>query len=614
MDTNHQLINYVRSFITRSERARDQYVEVWQDCLLNYLLAQPETSFDTNKPFTSTREKTNQEPYLRDSETFQVIETLYTKLMLVLFPASGDFIACEKRGREDAIRARTVQRLLKYALGKPESYEVFSAAIKSALIFGTSIIEVSWLRQIGRKVERGVELIQGVEIPNELVIENGLLFNDPVVNNIDVMDFYPDPSADRISKMKGAAKRFEITEGELKDLAEQGVYDSTAVEMVLSSKHTNVKTGKRDKSWQIQRNMDDDIHPSLNPYEGFEYWGQVPEDAIPQDGVRWRVVTMIGDQIVRNEPWPFDTYRVPFFDITYNRLENRFYGIGFAEIIRYDQDFLDVLKDNMAKAVVRMVNPPIIVSKDDELDLRKLQRTPGGLWRPDRIIASENPASIRPLNYGADIFGGGRFFAVMKDEARSATGSLGAVRGQGLGVDRASATEAARTFQFAMDRPEQLARFVEEVCLPPLGKFILGLYKQQLVDANEIASRIGEEPEVVELSDIHLDYDIRFVGGRNYATNAQRLQFLDRIIQLMMIPGFATFFDQTEFGKQVLDMAGYDVLSQTAGSPEVVTQNLLLAQLLSGQGIIANQPAGLPQGTPAQNQGGVLPPGEQING
>lgn len=605
---------FVEEWVGRANNTMREFIPIWSEVLSNYLVRSPsENSVSTAFPLGAATERDNQfggSRYLKDPETKQIVDTLLSKLMGSLFTDDG-YILAKKRGREDATAADTTSKLLKYFFELDGHHRTTQTWLLDMLLFGTGISQLTWKLDERPRTFRDIVGVDelGQEIREEVRIPNFPVYDDARWINIDIMDFYPDFSKDNFRDMLGAAKRVTLNGFEAMRLAKLGVYKMSAVKAAIAASGETEAEGRKDgKYWRVDRPALATRHPGFDDFEALEYYGQVPWTQ--DDGEQWRIITIANGQVLRDIPWPFDEYRIPFYDATISPIQGRLYGIGPAEGARYQQDFADFLLMMMADAVARQVRPPILFNKDAGIDAAAL-----AAWRPDVPIGVEDvnvTNAVATLQYSPNIPNGFALFNSIKQSMRENTGAFGSIQGAGLGVNRASATEAERTFQMALDRPEMFATYIEKECLPPFGRGVLKLYQQNLETTEELIDRIGESPEPFVLADIQGDFDIRFTGSRNSKNVQTKLAEMDRIFALAQIPQLANLLPWEEIGIQLLEGMGYDKIAQTISNPDIVKQNLLLQQ--SAQGGASNgvqQPTKSPNPSTSVSQafGGTVPEG-----
>lgn len=580
---------FTMEFVAASSKYKSQYIDKWQEVLSNFLVDPMKSDYGAvTTPYRygkvyPTNRKNN--VILKDPETHKAVMTYASKLVRALFGSRDrEYIKARPSGWEDAAeKAPTVTRLLKYQLSKPGSFRTWVESMIDMILFGTSIIEVTWEyceREMPVRTvtsELGVELdsFQRVRVP---------VYDDVKLNPVDVVDFFPDPSRYRLDDMPGAAKRFKINAIEARAKAAQGIYDSAAVNRAINDigKGSNNDTRTDDFRVGFGKPTNTQTHADFRDMICYEYWGDVPwEDDY---GSSRRVITVVNNVCVRNDPWPLADPHLPWYSLIINPLQGRFWGISPAEVIRYDQDFADAMKILLAEAVLRQVHPPIAYDPNSEVDPAQLR-----VWRADVMIpVTGGPNAIGTLRYDANVSNGFNLMMGLKNSMQEASGALGAIQGE-PGPDRESATGAQSRMQMAMDRPELAAMVLENDCLPQVGLAILRRC-QQFLDSEGLAQRIGELPNPYWVGSIMGDFDIEFVGSRMSMTRQEKLQSYDRLSAMAAaVPPLQAMVPWEEIAKELVgDLLQLPEVAARMQDPQMVMRNMMMMQALG-------------QGGPAQN-------------
>jgi hypothetical protein len=606
---------FTMGFIAASDKYKKQHVDKWQEILANFMVDPTHGSgqgYDgrgtgsMTTPYRQGRVYTGnkRQVVLKDPETHKAIMTYAAKLVRALFGSrEREYIKARPVGWEDAAeKAPTVGRLLKYELSRPGAFRSWVEAIVDMLLFGTSIIEVSWeycerempVRTVS--TELGVELdsFQRVKIP---------VYDDVKISPIDVVDFYPDPSRYRLDDMPGAAKRFRMNAIEAKNKGGQGIYNADAVNKAVNDlgRQSSVPSSKDDFRVGFDRPTETTAHSDFRDMIGYEYWGDVPwEDDY---GSSRRVVTVLNNVVVRNDPWPLADPHLPWYSLVINPVQGRFYGISPAEVVRYDQDFADAMKILLAEAVLRQVHPPIAYDPESELDSAKLRE-----WKADLPIPVRGgPNSIGTLRYDANVANGFSMLTGLKMSMQEASGALGAIQGE-PGPDRESATGAQQRVQMAMDRPELAGMLLENDCLPQVGLAILRRC-QQFLDTEGLRARVGELPEPVWIGTIMGDFDIEFVGSRMAMSRSEKLQSFDRLTALAAaVPPLQAMIPWDQIARELVgEVLQLPEIAARMPDPQMIMANMQMMQQLGQNGGAAQngvptaaEPAGM---LPAQASG-----------
>ena len=583
---------YVMSFVSESGEYRRDFEDVWEEVETNYLvrsLTDVGLVGRTDMPLMSAGDPNRGQAILKDPETHQEVMTIVSKIVLNTMGEPG-FIRATPKGFEDTFRAGVVSKLLEYDLRRPGHFWQFVVWIVNAAVYGTGILESFWDYKEEPRNFRSVTVdpytgmtVNGSET---LVIP---VVDDPCIKIVDIRDFYPDPGSLTMQDMYGCAKRFTTTAGVA--LADARFDKAKVKEAVTRAIESRDRT-RHDSYGPEEAESGTDLKVSNQasiPLIGYEYYGEVPtKEANPDAGldngdITRRVITVLGGETVRNEPWP---RALPFFDCRLTPRLNSFYGLGAAEVIRYDQDFADMIKMQLATAVVRMMNPPPLVNRFRSVDVSKL-RNP----QPNRPIFTDNVAdSVNYLDYNPAIEPAFAMQSNVKGQMREATGALGAVQGLGLGSKRFSATEASSTMQQALDRPELFAQVVEREWLPPLGKFLLELNQEFLEDDKDLQDRIGESNVTVAIGDILANFDINFVGSRQVATKAEKLQAYRELfsggasnpIMQQVIPWIPLI------QKYISEGLGLEDIAAMVGNPQMVQLHMMLNTMVGATDLAGN--------------------------
>lgn len=608
MSDSKQSYEFVMGFVAASDEYRQQYIDRWREVVANFMVEPQYGEFGSGTtPYRQGRIYTarRHQVVLKDPETHKIVMTYASKLVRTLFGSRDrEYIKAKPRGWEDAAgKAQTVSRLLRYNFALPGHFRTFVEAVVDMLLFGTSIIESPWKYQEREILARSVTSELGVETEESQRMRIPV-YDDPCLAVVDVMDFYPDPTHYRMQDMAGCAKRFRMNSIEAKAT---GQFKQDAVSRAIGNIGKESIQEHRDSFRAgIDQPRTDSIKSQFKDMIGYEYWGDVPwED---DQGSTRRVITVLNNVVVRDDPWPLSDYALPFHTFIINPVQGRFYGISPAEVIRYDQDFADALKVLLAEAVIRSVHPPIAYDPDAMQDepgvIAKLQT-----WKADAILAARGgPNAVGTLQYRFDANSGFGMLAGLKSSMQEGSGALGAIQGES-GPDREAATVGAFRIQGALDRPELAAMVLENECLPPLGESLLRRY-QQFLDTQGLTRRIGEDPPGVWIGDIMGDFDVEFVGSRMEMSRQEKLQSYDRLVALASaIPPLMMQIPWQDIGRDLVgDTLELPEVAVKIGNQQQMLMNALLQQVGGGSGPnkIGSAPrAGEPPGLmPAQASGG----------
>lgn len=585
---------FVMSFLSESDKLRQEFVPIWEETLQNYLvipLGYSSQPWSKQYPLDTARPPALMDySVLKDSESHQVVETLLSSLCLMLLGEPG-YIVARRIGVEDTYKASTVSRLLEYALNLPSHFRATYQWFKSGFIFGTGVVGLGWEYEEATQLVRSTDYGIGYRGVSEMRVPY-VCRDDPQMYNVDVMDFWPDPGEPLMERMRGCAERVYLTARGARALADQGKLDSEAVERAIAAcgerGSGTDSTDLADKSWRegLDIPLNRYRHQDFIPMIGYRYWGEVPWRPA-NGGDDWRCITILNGENVGSRDWPLLHRRLPFYDVTFKPMPGRFYGVSELEVSRFAQDLTDTLTMMVADAAVRMVHPPWLVDENSGTDYRALKR-----FRWDNPVRTRNMAGVRQLEYSPPIERVNQIAYQTKQSIRERTGALDANQGLPFGTKRLSASEATLQARAASARMEILAMMAERDALPPLGTGLADLFKLVLVDDQEIVDRIGESPDPSPLSDLlDVEHDVRFVGSRLEHDKQSRLDMNIKLAQTIASLPVAARFPWGEWMGMMVRDADMHELEALIDQPNEVMLNAILGQM-QGRGAGAPQANG----------------------
>src|SRR5437773_3026711 len=195
---------YVLDCVDRSARAREPYVETWNEIWDNYLVVPSGTTRNAAwhgtslwPAFPNTRSTGIERSVLKDPETHQIVESLAAQSLGLLF-SSRDYIQAIPVGADDPEKARLISRLLMAILEQPGFFRTAYQLFKDAFIFGTSIVEIGWeTRSRMQYVPQPTTDEMGYRTGTHLVPSEVLYRQRPLLRQIEHYDSLPDPSGMR---------------------------------------------------------------------------------------------------------------------------------------------------------------------------------------------------------------------------------------------------------------------------------------------------------------------------------------------------------------------------------------------------------------------------------
>jgi len=522
--------DFVLEFVEKSAQARSEHVEVWREVLDNYMVtpfrgrtAQPRIG---SRSFTTAAALRSDRPgrsILKDPETNQVIDTLAAQGIGLLMP-NLDYIQAIPIGFDDEEKARYLSRLLQGILQAPGNYRTQYTTFKDGFIFGTAIQEIGWdTRSRLQVVNKPLfDKDSGLLIGSEPDIGEVVYRDAPMIRQVDLFDFYPDPSGTRIQMdMFGVAKKFRISKHEARRLGKAGVYNSGQVERAIRLQGRDAKPDMEEKRFEQQKMEVPDDYGMLT---GFEFWGEIPFSH--PDGARNRVITVLEGVHVRSHINPYLDGNIPFKEIVLNPMTGRFYGLGIGEIIRFIQDSIDQLLMLHNDGIHRAMSDVLLVGSGFGGDIGRLKRR-----IPGDVIPVGNLEQVKPLEFNPNAlqFGAAEYIQ-RKQTAREASGATNPTQAIPSG-SRQTATEVTELVRLASQKVELMVQLIERDDYPWIGNTIHSRLRQFL--SREREEILAGEQFPVTLDDVDFDADIRFVGARQAQSKFQKAASLREALNVL---------------------------------------------------------------------------------
>lgn len=545
-DSSSDALHYVLDFVEKSEQFRRRYADIWDEVLANYMV-----SFDTNggnstyawnwnsringvaSRVPGLRGRINVGSRLKDPETHQIVETLSAQAISLAL-GQRDYVQAVPIGMDDPEKARLLSRLLMGVLESPNFFMSNYLGFKDSFIFGTAIMELGW-----EMCQRMQMTAQG---PVPMIYKNG-----PLLRNVDIYDFYPDPSGTRIQyDMVGVAKRFRISRAQASELARQNVYDPLKTELVslrAKAKVNAQNSGTGDARFPSDQKQ---VARDTGVLEGFEYWGRVPY-ATP-DGADNRVITVLEGEVVRDTINPYFDGMIPFKEIVVNPIAGRFYGLGPAEVIRYMQDSADNMLMLFNDAADSAVHAPLLVGSAFGGDPNRLRNR-----APLDIIPCANPEAVQPLPVDMNAL---QFASQDLMRRKMTMREAGGANNPSQSIpssDRQTATEISTLAQASSQRSELMVQIYERDYLSWLGKAIH--YRVRQYGSPQMIATLEGEPFMVRLEDIDYEADVRFVGSLHFKTKMQKSSEFQQALTVLADPELVMMYPEVvvQYLRDVLD-------------------------------------------------------------
>lgn len=442
--------------------------------------------------------------------TFMICEVIRARLAESLF-SERPYVSVLPREEGDRTRADKLSTLLDWQLSeRMRVSSIFKDDIlQNMVIFGSAVTFTGW-----RKRTRGITKMEQVDAP--LLMDDGLplldeygtpktftdrqpqsvdvvVYDDPVLQSIDLFDFFVDPTASDIDDARYCGHREYLTRGDLESV------DKYKIDWSKLSPETNIEDGRKERLEQQGRTMDGenyDREDKGGKYLVHHYW----EDDR-------HVVIINGQQAALDERNPFWHGMKPYDKCCYSPLANNFFGVGIPEMLASLQDELNTVRnqriDYNSMALRRMFK----VKKGCGLTGKDL------IWRQNGVLQVENMDDVQEIQIAPLPASAFSNEAMIKQDMRDVTGCHDIIMGL------ANADETATTTMTKDNNASvRFKDVVSAACLRllvPVSEKCIALDQQFLTE--ERAVRLLDEgaQEIFYISPWELDgnYDIIYVGS-----------------------------------------------------------------------------------------------------
>jgi hypothetical protein len=535
--------------------------------------------------------------------TFAMIQSDVARKVQTSFGA-WPIVSFEGYAPEDVANAKKNEILISAQMKDCDSIVRAVDFFLQADICGTAVARIGWKNLTRKNRMRKMEQVApgwSVPVVREYEAE---LFNGPVWEPIDRLDFWQQPGVKRIDDMAWCIHRYWA---EYDDLVEDAnspypYFDRNAVEQLKEFPLQGSARNEYVQRLSVYRNEADYMARQqerfAKPVEIWEMHGLVPRE-FAGDGIRHRCIAIANERVVlKNREGPMGNQEKPFKSYAPMPDPYSFDGVGKAEIAYGPQRTADRLNNQKLDAIDLLIDNQWIVSSTANINTQNL------FSRTGRIIMVDGPAdesTIRPLS--PDLRGvqvGNEEISRLFQFMQLGTGETESVMGvQGGG------RETARGFlgrqENALTRLAMEARLAEEGFIEPLANMFRQLDRQYLTTPHQVkilgsmamvnpitGLPLPSEPVTVEEDDLAPDYRARAVGASQMMGRSVRQQNLMSLLQIMSAnPAMMQLVNWANFARQAFELFDFKNVNEL-----LVNQVPMVNQMAQEGGIAPQQMAG----------------------
>lgn len=449
------------------------------------------------------------------------------------------FIEFVPSGPEDAAPARRVTALVHQQFEDAKVEDKTATILRMGDITGTAPFQWSW-KTTGHFGPRRQPLPtdptgQLFEVINGNIID----FDGPWVDVVDLLDFGPAPGFVVIDEMPWAVRRYWLDLDDIRQLAQPTVDEMTGESKppIFDLESVNELTqtqfaGESSTELDSRRSAPGSLRyamPNMKPLDRYskpveilEMHGLIPDEMVPDDGQRSRLVTIgNGTVVLRNVQNPHWSGKLPFGLYSPTPDPYSIYGIGKVE----PNDKLQATASRMASqrldAVDLILDPVFIYNQLANVQTQKLFVKPGaniGVDGPPNQALMPLTPDIRGLVQGLteieSLWRWMQFGTGVSEDAIGMSGGAG-------GSDRQTAREFLGKMENTQRRMVQETLHAASVILLPLAEaframnaqFMSPIKQLRMLGQGAIQDPITGEmippDQSVTLQDVVLRYDMR---------------------------------------------------------------------------------------------------------
>jgi hypothetical protein len=438
-------------------------------------------------------------------------------------------------------------------------------------LYGTAISQIMWDHKEEYKIitDAATLPLSGKRVQT-IKQKNVVTFDGPNWENVDRLDFFPQPGYRNQKKMQWVIRRYFLDMDDLRYLAKQGIYDQNEMNRMVFEGGVMAENALDEaliRRFQVRSGMTEEqarfMDKYSRPIELLEFWGTIPSELAP-DGAMNRVITIANRRyLMRNRPNPFWHGQKPFVVYSPTPDPHYFDAPGKAEIAEKLQIVANKYINQTLDAADLVIDPMWFYDRNKGLNTRNLYSRPGRFIPVD----GDPAAAVMPLQtnlQGMNV--GGSKVEEMRRYIQMGTGIVDdAIQGIGEGSDRQTAREFVGRREAAGTRLMLESRLYEETYLEPLGNMMVSLNKQFLEPPREVmvlgdsatvdpdtGAPIDTTHALMDAYDMVPDYMARAMGATSALSRGVRQQNLAQLLQYISTnPQMAGAVNMINFMRQM---------------------------------------------------------------
>jgi hypothetical protein len=517
----------------------------------------------------------------------------------------------DARGREpsDDYAATAIREMIKYQCEVNGAKAKLAETAFSMVLYGMGPAKVFYEEQwIDRSKWVSVPLGVTGMMDYQQVDNSYLKYKGPVLEPIDILDWFPHPDKKKINDRLPQIQRFYPSESELKEREKAGTYHNVdvVVEAIRSKQLSHDAEGmslkeRRHKlsGTQFEKNMLAD-----NP-ECLEWQGWFDLEGTGDEKFCVGVVAIVNSeendnnyQVLRLEECTYHDHEPTYICARFFRVPGEFWAIGVGEMLESDEDTATGLLRAQLDSYYRLARPRTKIIQGALVDENEL-KLPWGtvhLYENEYGTDAYREEPVQPI--GADGF---NLYNQVQTNSKARSGVAEIMAGRIPG-QKTTATVGSHAFTQASARfKHMLWMFEESLVLPMCEKFLA--INQQFIDKPYAIYILGEAGMYwVQVSPDQIAGRVNFiaVGSTKEADRQVNIEQLMRLIQIFSanpmlmaaVPILGVNIAEEFQLRNLRDIKaalGYEMMM--AQIQQAKQMQMTPAQMLAMQGIMYQQPA-----------------------
>lgn len=342
--------------------------------------------------------------------SYQIIETSTPQLVLSLL-SQDPIYSVNPQSNDDPYKARAAEALLSWQVRQMKNVMLeHTLWIKDSRIYGTAIAKTGWDYQceyVTRHLNTPpiIDFATGsISQTNQTYQEKIVTSDNPIMKNIDIGEFYPDPTATSIEDCKFIIHRMMVPYVYLQKMQALQVYKN--IEQISRSSSTQVWASDFASRRFSVNNIDDPFKFQLPLYDYVELLETWWIDPSHPQFIKFKTTVADRRYIIQDLPLA-DVYwhnRWPFVMLKNTPMTNEFWSMSEIDITYSLQKEHNSLRNQNMDNINATLKAFWLVSNASGINKEKLKRlAPGDVLKTNDIngIKIERPPALDNLTFNA---------------------------------------------------------------------------------------------------------------------------------------------------------------------------------------------------------------------